>query len=312
MKRFEAWCIKNKHFWIQPPLVIVLFWFILFVPIVFFKPFLTVFVFLFFVFVHFFIIRLIKKPKNWKLRFDRKISYIPKTEIEKFKEDPVVWINKNFTSSQSVVRFVLERAFVDSIPNESFILNLRLIPRSKQLNPESLKKIIPHINWIPLIEVESIKIDQSFVNFDESLIVKIWTSPFEIIEVVSLYEAIKDGIVLEKANSFSKIMSQLQKKEKQNNFPDKIQISNTIKGFLLLTKHSYRVAGYEFSNCVESYFDKKTNVFVFYKLNMPYACVEVNNKGEILEIRGAKNRLLSAFDQSLIRVELSSRILPKL
>lgn len=85
----------------------------------------------------------------------------------------------------------------------------------------------------------------------------------------------------------------------------KFLLNMKITGFqtqVLISNHDYVNASEEFSNCVKTYVDEASNVFVVYDKSTPIACVEVRNN-KIVQISGQRNISLPSSMINLIENE---------
>jgi len=301
-KKQIAWFIKNNTFFSRSFFFyLTIFGFLLF-PLFFVSKQVICLVLIFFSAFFFFGKKMSQTDQYWKIRFFRRLRYVPKSEVDIFKENPSLWIRENFHESKSLIRFLLERIFEDSIINEDLFFNLKLIPHSKRLNPETIKRILPTLYFLPKIEADSFKVNESFKDFDESTILRLFTSPFEKIEIIEVFESVRNGFKFKKDFSFRKLHDQIEEKPIYFKKIENLSLKReSIQGVVLRTRHSYKLASEDFSNCSKGYFDFKTNIVVFFKKNEPFACVEIDKKGKIIQIFGKSNRKLSLFDENLIR-----------
>lgn len=232
-----------------------------------------------------------------------------KSEIESFKtslknslnEGAKVFYSKHFTYSQSVFRSWIEKVYIEGRINENFLFHSLMIPRKREIDPESLKLIFVSLaqkeylefNFTSLEEVENIS--KKFKKMKVSKIVQLFSRPFDLQD---FYSAITNNIEgRDDMNHFFLFNEKTIINEALNTIEsDLFQIK------LLKSKMDYWVASEDFKNCLKDYFlSNSEDVLVFYKNNNPFACVSVDLFGKIGEISGYENRFVDYADQDLIK-----------
>lgn len=218
-------------------------------------------------------------------------------DYEAFIKDPKLFVSTHFNSNQSFIRFYLEKAFDEGSVNVLFINSSLMIPKRKEINSESLKKILISI-YSSEASADSSKFSEKYVNdlfsnYSESQIETLFCKKFKR-EDFSYFFSNVEKFDYDKSqihDSFTSICKSIKQKAMPNflkEFDFKIE---GLSYKMLLTKQDYELASCDFSNCVRYYFDRVGSYIIsYYKEKKPVAIIEVNEKGEILEINGYKNK----------------------
>jgi len=220
---------------------------------------------------------------------------------EEFLADPKVFVQTHFNNSQSFIRSFLEKAFDEGYVNRKFLISAYLVPRRKEINPESFKKILIAIYGSSDGEEISLSprkdaFENSFVNYRLEQIESLFLKKFKYSDFKRVYEKVcNDLVVLEVFDSFQTISKNLFAKKGGYLEKKYLKIEKyNFSGRLLRFDDEYKKAGKQFSNCVAGYFSSSNNIVIFEDSDKnPVACVEVDSNGRIVQISGYNNRSIS-------------------
>lgn len=215
--------------------------------------------------------------------------------VKEFKDSPKEFISKNFNSNQSFIRFYLEKSYDEGIVNVDFITSSLFVPKRNEINGESLKKILISIYSSNLkTKIFCLQTmdawNDLFKKYTEKEIETLFCKKFKKDDFLYCLENVDKLVFEKKFDSFSNMVKEIKKRKIPKyllNFNFKIE---SLDYKFLLTQSEYDECSELFSNCIKSYYNKiNSNIICYFKDNNPIACIEIDDFGKILELKGYKN-----------------------
>jgi hypothetical protein len=241
-----------------------------------------------------------------------------KTNYDLFCKNPKefcqIFLNRE---EKSIISFVAERISHNSITQTGFAFFCMTIPKSNELSVDGLRqilatnKILTSPDNFPIVAFNEKKYaSKIFSNYNEKQIIKIFTQAYNENEFIKLLEYsytfdLEEFPVFSHFNDLFTYIKEIISLKTNGEFFYKInknnkniisidnQSINALHFKVLRNYQDLHFWGTELRHCIKSYHNKAKNgeatLIGVFKNNQPYANIEINKFGSIIQIKGTLN-----------------------